>query len=618
MSRSPSRFALSSQQPVCVLGMHRSGTSLVTGVLKLLGIYLGPDSQLLPPNYGNPKGFWEHRQFLHLNDQVLAILGGSWHELPRFFPGWETTPELADVRRQAQAFITDEFHPSTRWAWKDPRTCLTLPLWKQIVPDLWFIVCVRNPVDTARSLHSRDGFSLAKSLQLWLDYTTAALTHSTGHPRLLIFYEDCIEQPHTTVQRLASFVGQLHAAEQPRTQQAIHEFIDTALQHYHSPVLELAPETRLTVLARALYVTLKIYAHRKERSDQAAVGERERLPHLLQHFAAYCQQAQADLNHAQHQTQQEIARLSQLVTAHQETHSSTQTELAKVRQQLVIRESELTTQQRMLREVRAQLDTRTAEIKALRQTLTDTQEQLTAREAEHTVLQQALLETQEKVGQQEHDLHGLRQQLSHEQTTVRATQTSLCHTTHQLGQWQRKALTLAAELERFRQRRFTRWLARIKPGQDLSDAVSPAFQQLKDDSLLFTPDLHGFRLQPSANLADVPFLAYPLNTQHTNLRGILLAVITDLPPRHGEFGIEILSPANTIVVQRTVACTEIEDQTPVRLEFPAVPGSDQAGFWLRVFVRSVTEPIRIFEWQKYRWAGLGRLHTRAFCGFVFG
>lgn len=65
---------------VCVLGMHRSGTSLITRVLNLLGVYLGPEEHLITANADNPKGFWEHDLFKRRNDEILERLGGTWHD----------------------------------------------------------------------------------------------------------------------------------------------------------------------------------------------------------------------------------------------------------------------------------------------------------------------------------------------------------------------------------------------------------------------------------------------------------------------------------------------------------------------------------------------------------
>src|SRR5262252_2669727 len=122
---------------VCVLGMHRSGTSLLAGTLRLLGVYLGSDENLMPSDEeANRKGFWENRLIVDLNDALLLRLGGDWHNLPEFPPLWPASPELADFRRDARALIASEFGNSPLWGWKDPRACLTLPFWSRLLPQM--------------------------------------------------------------------------------------------------------------------------------------------------------------------------------------------------------------------------------------------------------------------------------------------------------------------------------------------------------------------------------------------------------------------------------------------------------------------------------------------------
>ena len=70
------------QDIVCILGMHRSGTSLLTRMLNLIGVYLGPEQLLMHPNFANPRGFWEHDEIVSLNDEILRRLGGIWAEPP--------------------------------------------------------------------------------------------------------------------------------------------------------------------------------------------------------------------------------------------------------------------------------------------------------------------------------------------------------------------------------------------------------------------------------------------------------------------------------------------------------------------------------------------------------
>ena len=61
---------------VCILGMHRSGTSLLARI-NLLGVYLGPPNRLMPAAPENPKGFWEYQPIMELNNEILARLGGD-------------------------------------------------------------------------------------------------------------------------------------------------------------------------------------------------------------------------------------------------------------------------------------------------------------------------------------------------------------------------------------------------------------------------------------------------------------------------------------------------------------------------------------------------------------
>ena len=57
---------------VCIAGMHRSGTSMVARILSECGVYLGEPTELLPPAPDNVAGPFEHKEFLQLNDEVLA------------------------------------------------------------------------------------------------------------------------------------------------------------------------------------------------------------------------------------------------------------------------------------------------------------------------------------------------------------------------------------------------------------------------------------------------------------------------------------------------------------------------------------------------------------------
>ena len=57
------------QEFVLILGMHRSGTSALARVLNLAGLRLSTD--LLEPNQDNPLGYWEAKNIVRINNQLL-------------------------------------------------------------------------------------------------------------------------------------------------------------------------------------------------------------------------------------------------------------------------------------------------------------------------------------------------------------------------------------------------------------------------------------------------------------------------------------------------------------------------------------------------------------------
>jgi len=216
--------------------------------------------------------------------------------------------------------------------------------------------------------------------------------------------------------------------------------------------------------------------------------------------------------------------------------------------------------------------------------------------------------------QRDMELRQAKSTLSHRETEFEQT---LSQNGVELSGLSHRAHNLSHELELFRNRRVVRWLDRFFNTNNLCKDISPAFQQLNDDSLIFSKNLKGFSLQTSINLQKVPFLQYPLDITRPGLQGVLLAPILNLPLQRGLLAIEIVSPTNTIVTQTLIPASKINEYEPTCFEFSPISNSDQGRFWLRVFARETDGPIRIFEWQKYSIFGLGPLQTRSFCGFLF-
>jgi GT2 family glycosyltransferase/glycosyltransferase involved in cell wall biosynthesis len=177
---------------------------MLTRLLHRCGLHLGSESDLMPAASDNPDGFWEHLRFVQLNDEVLNAVGAAW-DLPPLPNEDFTADRLAPIRRKAELLI-EGFDGRPVWGWKDPRSCLTFPFWRQLLPRLKTIIIVRHPLEAAYSMNERNGTSYALGLRLWEIYHRRLITHAPSQGRLVTNYEMFFDQPELELQRIASFI----------------------------------------------------------------------------------------------------------------------------------------------------------------------------------------------------------------------------------------------------------------------------------------------------------------------------------------------------------------------------------------------------------------------------
>ena len=238
--------------PVCIIGMHRSGTSMVANLLRRHGLSLGPDERLLGVSESNQVGHFEHTGFVEINEALLKQLGGSWDNPPRLQSGWEQDPGLDDLTRKAR-WLTEDFATYNNWGWKDPRTTLLLPFWRRIIPNLRYVICIRNPLEVASSLAQRDGQSIPAAAHLWRQYTRHGILNTEGYPRILTFYEDYFCRPAQEINRVADFCGLRNAARIPQ----IEASIMGELRHQVGGAEELMNERGISLEDKLLYFMLR-------------------------------------------------------------------------------------------------------------------------------------------------------------------------------------------------------------------------------------------------------------------------------------------------------------------------------------------------------------------------
>jgi hypothetical protein len=193
---------------VVVLGMHRSGTSAVTRVLNMMGLWVGPPDAFPPADEGNPTGYWEYREVWALNEAVLGALGATWCTADRL--DLERLGPLARDHFAKRARKTlDTLDRGGSWVIKDPRLCVLFPLWRPVLERPLCVLIHRDPLAVALSLQERDGLPLLQGIALCDLYNRRALASSQGLPRLVISYRELVRDPVATARRLYGSLARL-------------------------------------------------------------------------------------------------------------------------------------------------------------------------------------------------------------------------------------------------------------------------------------------------------------------------------------------------------------------------------------------------------------------------
>ena len=168
---------------LCVLGMHRSGTSCLTGSLQEAGVNLGNCHTWNPHNL---KGNRENQDLVDLNDDVLAANNATWDHPCR------TVRWTGAQRDRARALIAQQTG-SPWFGFKDPRTLLTLDGWLELFPDLRFIGIFRHPMTVAQSLYNRSGMPIQQGLGLWFEYNRRLWAYYRVHRFPVLCFDDKAE-----------------------------------------------------------------------------------------------------------------------------------------------------------------------------------------------------------------------------------------------------------------------------------------------------------------------------------------------------------------------------------------------------------------------------------------
>jgi len=239
--------------PIIIIGMSRSGTSMLTRMLDELGLFVG---KKLTKNH-------EALFFRKINDWLLKQCSGGLENpgtikyllqdeearklYGEFVSFSMTTPDVISFLGISKYLkVRTPENLDIPWGWKDPRNTFTLPFWLDLFPDAKVIHIYRHPLDIANSLITRRkrgldrlkgrhknmrrlywyylirkfimknrlfvdirGASVEEGFSIWEEYLKEARTHVNNlkERALEIKYEDFLNEPGQTLKELSDFCG---------------------------------------------------------------------------------------------------------------------------------------------------------------------------------------------------------------------------------------------------------------------------------------------------------------------------------------------------------------------------------------------------------------------------
>lgn len=191
---------------VVVLGMHRSGTSAVTGALCEMGFPLGGPA--LPAADDNPLGYFENAEAVDINEGLMLALGRGWDDLRGLPEGWQESEVAMEARRRIQTWLERADAPTGQLVLKDPRLCVVFPLWRDVLAsrgvDVRVVLAHRALPEIVASLVKRDAMTERHALLLTLAHVLEAERGSRGLVRSTCHYGSLLDDPAGTLRQLVS------------------------------------------------------------------------------------------------------------------------------------------------------------------------------------------------------------------------------------------------------------------------------------------------------------------------------------------------------------------------------------------------------------------------------
>ncbi len=189
---------------IFVLGMHRSGTSLVTKLLNLYGAALPKTLMAAGPN--NPLGYFESTKIFEAHQRLFEGARTDWDQTRRLPAAWHGSPTGKYWVETMAEIVCEEFGDAPALVVKDPRISRLVPFWEEVAARLslqpCYVIMLRNPLEVAASLAVSQGTLLEKAALLWLQHQLWAERDTRDRPRSIVEYDALLADWREAMERV--------------------------------------------------------------------------------------------------------------------------------------------------------------------------------------------------------------------------------------------------------------------------------------------------------------------------------------------------------------------------------------------------------------------------------
>jgi hypothetical protein len=281
--------AVGERRLVLVVGVGRSGTSLLTGILGQLGFHV-PQPEVKADDT-NPRGFSEPRWAVDFHSKLLQARRVTVNDSrPKAFESTADAADDAATHAELREWLGGQLENAEAVVVKDPRTGWFLPLWTRSSTDLGvearYATMLRHPAEILASAAKSygDWQSPASRAAAWINITLETERATRGSRRAFVRYEDLLDDWPREIDRMAELLElpKLGGGGLRERFPAVDRFVDPTLHRNRIGWDELDVPARVRDMAEDVWNQLQPLAdkggdtpevHRRLDSARSSFGE---------------------------------------------------------------------------------------------------------------------------------------------------------------------------------------------------------------------------------------------------------------------------------------------------------------------------------------------------------